>query len=57
MNETIQTIKDLAILTDNSYLLNKINKLEQQIQIALIDAKIEETELLSVSMGVNQFKK
>jgi hypothetical protein len=31
MNETIQTIKDLAILTDNSYLLNKINKLEKQI--------------------------
>ena len=31
MNETIQTIKDLAILTDNSYLLNKINRLEQEI--------------------------
>jgi len=31
MNETIQIIKDLAILTDNSYLLNKINKLEKQI--------------------------
>ena len=53
MEETIQTIKDLAILTDNSYLLNKINKLEQEIQVALIDAKIEEVRALSVSMGVN----
>ena len=53
MKETIQTIKDLAILTDNSYLLNKINKLEQEIQVALIDAKIEEVRALSVSMGVN----
>mgnify|MGYP003637294779 CR=1 FL=1 len=31
MKETIQNIKWLAILTDNSYLLNKINKLEKQI--------------------------
>ena len=31
MQETFQTIKDLAILTDNSYSLNKINKLEQEI--------------------------
>jgi hypothetical protein len=53
MNETIQTIKDLAKLTDNSYLLNKINKLEQEIQVALIDARIEEVRALSVSMGVN----
>ena len=53
MKETIQTIKDLAILTDNSYLLNKINKLEQEIQVALIDARIEEVRALSVSMGVN----
>ena len=53
MKETIQTIKDLAKLTDNSYLLNKINKLEQQIQVALIDARIEEVRALSVSMGVN----
>lgn len=53
MKETIQTIKDLAKLTDNSYLLNKINKLEQEIQVALIDARIEEVRALSVSMGVN----
>jgi hypothetical protein len=53
MNETIQTIKDLAKLTDNSYLLNKINKLEQEIQVALIDARIEEVRALRVSMGVN----
>jgi len=31
MKETIQQIKDLASVTDNSYLMNKINKLEKQI--------------------------
>ena len=31
MLETIQQIKDLATSTDNLYLLNKINLLEQQI--------------------------
>ena len=31
MLETIQRIKDLATATDNLYLLNKINLLEQQI--------------------------
>lgn len=32
MNETIQIIKDLANLTDNVYLLDKITLLEQQIK-------------------------
>ena len=32
MKKTIQQIKDLAKVTDNSYLLNKINKLEQEIK-------------------------
>ena len=32
MNETIQTIKDLANLTDNVYLLDKITLLEKQIK-------------------------
>ena len=31
MLETIQQIKDLANVTENLYLLNKINLLEQQI--------------------------
>ena len=31
MKETIQQIKDLASVTDNSYLMNKINRLEKQI--------------------------
>ena len=31
MLETIQQIKDLANVTDNLYLLNKITLLEQQI--------------------------
>ena len=50
MQETIQTIKDLAILTDNSYLLNKINFLEKQIEIAIIDAKIEESKKIYKSL-------
>ena len=41
MNETIQTIKDLAILTDNSYLLNKINKLEQEIPTDIEKLRLE----------------
>ncbi len=32
MKETIQIIKDLANLTDNVYLLDKITLLEQQIK-------------------------
>lgn len=32
MNETIQIIKDLANVTDNIYLLDKITLLEQQIK-------------------------
>ena len=32
MNETIQIIKDLANVTDNIFLLDKITLLEQQIK-------------------------
>jgi len=32
MDQTIQIIKDLANLTDNVYLLDKITLLEQQIK-------------------------
>lgn len=32
MKKTIQQIKDLATVTENSYLLNKINKLEKEIK-------------------------
>ena len=41
MNETIQTIKDLAILTDNSYLLHKITILEIEIQTEISKQKTE----------------
>ena len=41
MKETIQNIKWLAILTDNSYLLNKINKLEQQIPTDIEKLRLE----------------
>ena len=47
MDQTIQIIKDLANLTDNVYLLDKITLLEQQIKIALVDAKIEEIKRIS----------
>jgi len=39
MKETIQLIKDLAEVTENSYLLNKINILDSEIKIAILDAE------------------
>ena len=46
MLETIQQIKDLANVTENVYLLNKINLLEKQIELNIVKAKINEiTEL------------
>ena len=42
MKETIQQIRDLATATDNIYLLNKINILEGQIEVSIIQAKVEE---------------
>jgi len=41
MKETIQQIRELAIATDNSYLLHKISILETEIKIAICDEKIE----------------
>ena len=41
MRETIQLIKDLAEVTENSYLLHKINILDSEIKIAILDAKTE----------------
>ena len=41
MRETIQLIKDLAEVTENSYLLNKINILDSEIKIAILDAEIK----------------
>ena len=47
MLETIQQIKDLAAATDNLYLLNKIILLEKQIEISIIDAKIEASIIIN----------
>jgi|SaaInlStandDraft_1057018.scaffolds.fasta_scaffold183290_4 hypothetical protein len=41
MIETIQQIKDLAVLTDNLYLLNRMELLELQIKEEILKAKIE----------------
>ena len=41
MKQTIQLIKDLAEVTENSYLAHKISILETQIEIAILDAEIK----------------
>tara|TARA_R110000796_G_scaffold178764_1_gene295416 strand:- start:691 stop:849 length:159 start_codon:yes stop_codon:yes gene_type:complete len=41
MKETIKQIRDFATATDNLYLLNKINILEGEIEVSIIEAKIE----------------
>jgi len=41
MKETIQLIKDLAEVTENSYLLLKIKELETEIEIEILDAEIK----------------
>jgi hypothetical protein len=41
MKETIQQIKELATATENTYLLNKIDILETEIEIAILDAEIK----------------
>tara|TARA_R110000796_G_scaffold61065_1_gene141324 strand:- start:158 stop:316 length:159 start_codon:yes stop_codon:yes gene_type:complete len=48
MKETIKQIRDFATATDNLYLLSKINILEGQIEVSIIEAKIEE---------INEFNK
>ena len=41
MKETIQQIRELAIATENSYLLHKIDILETEVRIAIMDAEIK----------------
>jgi len=41
MKETIKQIKGLATATENTYLLNKIDILESEIKIAILDAEIK----------------
>ena len=41
MRDTIQQIKDLAKLTDNAYLLNKMNLLEVEIEAEILKEKIK----------------
>ena len=50
MRDTIQQIKDLAKLTDNSYLLHKINLLEVEIDAEILKEKIKmkESEVVKI---------
>ena len=41
MYKTLNEIKELAIATENSYLMHKISILETEIKIAICDEKIE----------------
>ena len=41
MKETLNLIKSLAEVTENSYLAHKISILETQIKIAILDAEIK----------------
>ncbi len=41
MRDTIQQIKDLATLTDNSYLLNRMELLEVQIDAEILKEKLK----------------
>jgi hypothetical protein len=41
MRDTIQQIKDLATLTDNSYLLNRMELLEVEIDAEILKEKIK----------------
>ena len=44
MRDTIQQIKDLATLTDNSYLLNRMELLEVQIDAEILKEKLNEKQ-------------
>ena len=44
MRDTIQQIKDLAKLTDNSYLLHKINLLEVEIDAEILKEILNEKQ-------------
>ena len=41
MRDTIQQIKDLATLTDNSYLLNRMELLEVEIEAEILKEKLK----------------
>ena len=41
MKETLNLIKSLADVTENSYLSHKISILETEIEIAILDAEIK----------------
>ena len=41
MKETLNLIKDLAEITENSYLAHKISLLETEIEIAIMEAEIK----------------
>ena len=41
MKKTLKDIKQLAIATENSYLMHKIDILETEIKIAIMDAEIK----------------
>ena len=50
MRDTIQQIKDLAKLTDNSYILHKMELLEVQIDAEILKEKIKmkESEVVKI---------
>jgi len=40
--ETLQLLKDYASTNDNAWLINKLQMLEQEMQIAILEAEIKE---------------
>ena len=44
MRDTIQQIKDLATLTDNSYLLNRMELLEVEIEAEILKEKLNKEQ-------------
>ena len=53
MKETIQLIKDLAKVTENSYLLHKIDILESEIEIAILNAELEAYDNILLNAELN----
>ena len=47
MRDTIQQIKDLATLTDNSYLLNRMELLEVQIDAEILKEKLNKEQWIN----------
>ena len=50
MNETINELKKIAHSTEDAFLLSRVNLLEHQIKIALLDAKINEVKGLRATL-------